>query len=211
MTTFQLILIIASSAIFYTFLKQIFSGSHPKRGIDFEAKIADEQLGGISRPDKTFSRPAVSLSRIEELNSHADNAVEDGNFEEAKKALGSALIIDNKNIETLYKMAYVHIQTEEHNVAIKHLEHLLELDSSDDMAEAALANTLHKKGLDDEALSHHRKSIEIDPEYAPHYYNYANTLYDLGKLEEAKTLYENAYKLDTSLDDAKKMIEKLSE
>jgi len=61
MTLFQLFLLILAGVIFYLFFKQLFSGEHPKRGVDFEAKLPDEQIGGISRPDKTFSKPKIDL------------------------------------------------------------------------------------------------------------------------------------------------------
>ncbi|HIC77643.1 MAG TPA: hypothetical protein EYP02_00535, partial [Sulfurovum sp.] len=104
MTTLQLLLLIVAGGIAYLFFKQLFSGNHPKRGVDFEAKVADEQLGGINRPDKTFSKPAVQLSRMEQLLQMADEAVEKEDLEEAKKALGSALIIDENNLDALQKM-----------------------------------------------------------------------------------------------------------
>lgn len=211
MTTFQLLLLIASAAIFYMFFKQLFNGSHPKRGVDFESKTANEQIGGISQPEKVFSRPAISRSRIEELHDNADEAVQDANFAEAKKALGSALIIDENNIDTLHKLAFAYLQTEDYLEAQEHLENLLKLDDSNDMAHAMLANVLHKLGKSDEALEQHLKAIKIDLEYAPHYFNCANTLYDLKRNEEALAQYKKAYELDPSLDDAKEMIGKLSE
>jgi len=211
MTVFQLLLMIVSAVIFYMFFKQLFSGSHPKRGIDFEAKIADEQVGGISRPDKIFSRPSIPLARIEELHLNADDAVEKGDFEEAIKALESALILDAGHIETLYKLSYAYLHSEAYEETKISLEKLLALDEKHDMAHAMLANVLHRLGEDDLSDTHHLRAIALDPEYAPHYFNYANTLYELEKREEALVQYQKAYTLDNSLDTAKEMITKLSE
>lgn len=211
MTTFQLILLIASAVIFYMFFKQIFSESHPKRGIDFEAKMDDAQIGSISRPDKTFSKADVPQSRMEQLHKHADRAVEKEDYEEAKKALGSALILDDKHTETLYKLAYAEIQNKEFDSARENLEKLLELEDANDMAYAMLANVLHRLGEDVHALECHQQAIDLDDRYAPHYFNYANTLYDLDKRAEALKQYQAAYTLDDSLEKAKEMIEKLSE
>lgn len=77
------------------------------------------------------------------------------------------------------------------------------------MAHALLANALHKLGDEEGAEKHHEKAITLDPEYAPHHFNYANTLYDLGRKKEALTGYKKAYELDDSIDVAKEMIEKL--
>ena len=76
MSTFQLLLLIVAGGVFYLFFKQLFSGNHPKRGVDFEAKVADEQIGGINRPDKTFSTPTVQPTRMEQLLAMTDEAVE---------------------------------------------------------------------------------------------------------------------------------------
>jgi len=209
MSIFQLFLLFLAASVFYMFFKQLFSGSYPKRGVDFEAKNADEQIGGINRPDKTFSRPTVQPSRMEQLMSMADEAIEKKDFEEAKKALGSALIIDKDNASVLQKMGYVCMESKDYAEAKETYEKLLTLDENDDMAHALLANALHK--LDDEAGAekHHEKAIELDPEYAPHHFNYANTLYDLGRKKEALIGYKKAYELDDSIEVAKEMIEKL--
>ena len=209
MSTFQLFLLILAASVLYMFFKQLFSGSYPKRGVDYEAKNADAQIGGINRPDKTFSKPAVQLSRMEQLMQMADDAIEKGDLEEAKKALGSALIIDGDNIEVLQKMAQVAMQSEDYKEAKESCEKLIALDENDDMAHALLANALHKLGEDEAAEKHHEKAILLDPEYAPHHFNYANTLYDLGRTKEALVGYKKAYELDESIDAAKEMIEKL--
>lgn len=209
MSTFQLFLLILAASVFYIFFKQLFSGSYPKRGVDFEAKNADEQIGGINRPDKTFSKPEIQPTRMEQLLTMADEAIEKKDFEEAKKALGSAEIIDGSNADVLQKMAYVAMQTEEYSEAKEACEKLLILDENDDMAHALLANALHKLGDEEGAEKHHEKAISLDHDYAPHHFNYANTLYDLGRKKEALSEYRKAYELDSSIDVAKEMIEKL--
>lgn len=209
MSTFQLFLLILAAAVLYMFFKQLFSGSYPKRGVDFEAKTADEQIGGINRPDKTFSKPTVQPTRMEQLISMADEAIEKKDFEEAKKALGSAEIIDGKNTDVIQKMAYVAMQMKDYQEAKEQYEKLLALDVNDDMAHALLANVLHQLGDEEGAEKHHEKAIALDPEYAPHYFNYANTLYDLGRNKDALAEYKKAYELDDSIDVAKEMIEKL--
>ncbi len=211
MTSFQLLLMIISGVVFYMFFKQLFSGSYPKRGVDFEGKVSDEQVGGISRPDKIFSKPDSPISRIEELHTNADIAVENGDYDEAKKALGSALILDAENSDTLYKLAYTHLNTQEYAEAKSYLEKIIVLNDNDDMAHAMLANVLHQLGEEDLAVAHHLRAIELDSTYAPHYFNYANTLYELDRKDEALVAYKQAYTLDHSLDKAKEMISKLSE
>jgi len=209
MTTFQLLLFIIAGGIFYLFFRQLFSGKHPKRGIDFEANVPDEQIGGINSPEKTFAKPRVEPTRMAQLLQMANEAIDREDFDEASKALGSALIIEKDNLQALERMAFVSIQLEDYKEARECYEKLLELDSDDDMAHALLANTLHKLNLDSQAKVHHKKSIALDDEYAPHYFNYANTLYDLGENREALEQYTKAYELDNSLEEAQKMMMKL--
>jgi tetratricopeptide (TPR) repeat protein len=209
MTTFQLLLFIIAGAIFYLFFKQLFSGNHPKRGVDFESKRDDAQIGGISRPDKTFSKPAIAPSRIEQLMAMADEAMGREDYDEAHKALSSLLIIDPEHLEALQKMGSLALMQERYSEAKESFEKLLHLDERDDMAHALLANALHKMQESSKAQIHHKKSIELDPDYAPHHFNYANTLYDLEHYNEALEAYRKSYALDSSLEVAKEMISKL--
>jgi len=211
MTTFQLFLLIVAGSIFYLFFKQLFSGTYPKRGVDFEAKLADEQIGGVNRPDKTFSRPSLQPSRMEELLRMTDEAVEKGDMLEARKAVQSALIIDQNNCEALRRNGYLQMELENYEEAKESYEKILSFDEKDDMAHNALANALHRLGENDRAMIHHKTAIELDSEYAPYYFNYANTLYDLQQKKEAVANYKKALMLDGTLEKAKKMIEKLGE
>jgi len=210
MTTFQLLLLIIAGGVFYLFFKQLFSGNHPKRGVDFEAKVPDEQLGGINRPDKTFSKPTPQPTRIEQLLTMADEAVAKNDMQEAQKALQSARIVDANSSEVLQKSGYVAMAMKQYEEAKEYYLKSLTIDKDDDMTHASLANVYHQLGDEDKAMIHHQKAIELDSEYAPHYFNYANTLYDVKRENEALEQYQKAYTLDSSLDEAKQMIEKLT-
>jgi len=210
MSTFQLLLFLISAVIFYLFFKQLFSSSYPKRGVDFEAKKEDEQIGGMSEMNKTFSKPQPQLSRIEQLITMADTAIEKEDFVEADKALSSANIIEPENQEVLLKHGYVLVVLERLEDAKEVYENLLALNDSEDMAQVALANVLHKLGENEAAKRHHLRAIELDKNYAPHHFNYANTLYDLDEKEDALAFYKVAYELDKSLEEAQKMIKELS-
>ncbi|HHS93543.1 MAG TPA: tetratricopeptide repeat protein [Campylobacterales bacterium] len=210
MTTFQLLLFLISAVIFFLFFRQLFSGSFPKRGVDYEAKKEDEQIGSLTESNKTFSEPQPQLSRIDQLMEMANSAIEKEDFVEADKALTSANIIepDNKNI--LLQHAFVLLMLERLDEAKKTYEMVLKLDENEDMAHVSLANVLHKLGEDDKAKEHHLRAIELDDTYAPHYFNYANTLYDLNEKEEALKYYKLAYERDGELEEAQKMIKELS-
>ena len=209
MNTFQLLLLILSLSVFVLFLKQLLSGSYPKRGIDFEAKNDNEQIGSLTQIDKSFSRPIAQPSRVEQLLGMADKAIEKDDFSEADKALSSALILEPENVGILLQYGYVLIQLNRLEEAKDNYMIILELDEHEDMAHVSLANVLHKLDENEKAVEHHIRAIELDGNYAPHYFNYANTLYDMDNKEEALRFYKKAFELDNSLEAAEKMIKEL--
>ena len=209
MTLFQLILLVAAGTIFYLFFRQLFGGQYPKRGVDFEANVPEEQIGGLMQPERTFARPARSGSRIDELIQIADTAAEQGDWLEVKKAMQSALVLDENNVEVLRRLGVALLQMHDDVQAKTTFENLLAIDPQDDLAEASLANALHRLGEDEAAIKHHERAIALDGDYAPHYFNYANTLYDLDRKDEALLQYRQALTADPTLDEAKKMIEEL--
>ncbi len=210
MSTFQLLLLIISVTVFLLFFKQLLSGSYPRRGVDFEAKNENEQIGSLTHMDKTFSHPTVKPSRVEQLLRMADESIEKKDFVEADKALSSALILEPENIGILLQYGYVLIELNRLEEARDNYITILELDEHEDIAHVSLANVLHKLGENEKAVKHHIRAIELDGKYAPHYFNYANTLYDMGDKEEALRFYKRAFELDNSIEEAAKMIKKLS-
>jgi len=211
MSEFQLILAIVALSIFIIFFRQLFSGNYPKRGVDFESKLPQESIGGVSRPDKIFhsSEKKESKSRINELFEIAQKALDEGDNIEAKKALESLLILDPENRDALRMLGVAYMNMNNFVDAKKHFLEVLEHEPDDDLTHNLLANTLHRLGEDEEAIIEHKRAIELDPNYAVYYYNYANTLYDIGELKEALTMYKKALELDPTLKDAEKMIKEL--
>ncbi len=209
MTFFQLILFTLSAIIFYIFFKKLFSEDYPKRGIDFEAKTDNAQIGGINRVDKTFSKPTIEPTRVEQLISMTDEAVSKGDLEEAKKAIQSALIVDKESIDVIRRYAYILNESGEYQEAKEYYQKAIEMTPDDDMLYASLANVSHKLEDNDMAIEYHQKSIELDRDYAPHYYNYANTYYDMGELDKALSLYTKALEIDSELKEADSMIAKI--
>ena len=210
MSTFQFLLFLISAVVFYLFFKQLFSSSYPKRGVDFEAKNENEQIGGVTEMKKTFSTPAVQLSRVQQLNTMADESIEKEDYAEADKALSSALILEPDNQEILLKYGFILMNLERLSEAKEMYLHVIELNPSEDIAHVLLANILHKMNENEAAVHHHKIAIDLNKKSAPHAYNFANTLYDMGRKEEALNYYKRAFELDSSLEEAQKMIKELS-
>jgi len=209
MTLFQLILLIGAGTIFYLFFRQLFGGHYPKRGVDFEAKTPEAQIGGLMEPNKTFSRPSQPISRVDELLKMAGKAAAKSDWLEVKKAMQSAQILDGNNVDVLRRLGVAFLEMHDYAEAQKTFEAILAIDPKDDLAENALANTLHKLGEDDAAVLHHKRAIQLDDGYAPYHFNYANTLYELGRKTEALEQYKKALICDPDLKEAKKMIKEL--
>ncbi len=210
MSTFQFLLFLISAVVFYLFFKQLFSNSYPKRGVDFEANNENEQIGGVTEMNKTFSTPTLKPSRIEQLNSMADDSIEKEDFLEADKALSSALILEPDNEEILLKYGFVLMNLDRLSEAKENYLYLIELNPSQDIAHVLLANILHKLDENEKSIEHHKIAIDLNRESAMHHYNFANTLYDMDRRDEALDLYREAFKLDNSLEEAQKMIKELS-
>jgi len=210
MSIFQFLLFIITIIVFILFFKQLFSGTYPKRGIDFEAKRDNEQIGGITEMDKVFSTPTPKISRVQQLMRMADTALEKQDFVEADKALSSALILEKDNVELLLKYGFVLINMNRLDEAKEVYEKILSINPNEDIALVSLANVLHKLNEDDLAIEYHKKAIELDPNYAPHYFNYANTLYDLKQMDKALANYKKVVELDPSIEEASRMVKKLS-
>ena len=212
MSEFQIVLLLLAVTIFAIFFKQLFSGNHPKRGVDFEPKVPDSKIGTINRPEKIFKKvesKEVVKDRSKELLDMAKEALENNNKEEAKKALGALIIREPNNKEALRILGTLYLEENNYQEALENFNKILEQDKNDDLVHNLLANTLHKLGKDEEAIRHHEIAINLDSNYAPYYYNYANTMYDLGRFDEALRLYKRAYELDSSLQEAKKMISEI--
>ncbi len=209
MNTFQFFLLLLSFIIFYRFFKQLFSQNYPKRGVDFEAKREDEQISNFTNMNMSFQKPPQRLSRLDELNIMADESIEKGDFDEAKKALDSAMIVAKDDNETLNKLGFVLMKLKNFQEARDIFEQILVQNNQDDMIHSNLATIYRELSNSDKAIKHHKLAIELDNSYAPHYFNYANTLYKLGENTQALDMYKKAYELDNDIKEAKEMIEKL--
>jgi tetratricopeptide (TPR) repeat protein len=212
MSVFQFLLFIITIIIFILFFKQLFSGAFPKRGMDFETNRDNEQIAGTPQIDKGFSYipPPQEQSRVNQLISMADKAIEKDDFIEADKALSSAIILEKNNIELLLKHGFVLINLDRLIDAKETYMETIAINKNEDMAHVSLANVLHKLGEEKLSIVHHKKAIEIDSDYAPHYFNYANTLYYTDNKREALVNYKKALELDSSLEEADRMVKKLS-
>jgi tetratricopeptide (TPR) repeat protein len=148
----------------------------------------------------TPSRPSLSASALVD---QADAAYEQGNIDQAKKYLEEAYALDETNVETLNKLAFVTAKSGERIRAIELYERSLEIDENDDLTHNAIASLYRVEGAFDRAKDHYLKALEIDDSYAQTYYNYANLLVDRHEIDEAKAMYERALELQSDFPQAR--------
>jgi tetratricopeptide (TPR) repeat protein len=67
--------------------------------------------------------------------------------------------------------------------------------SSAALAHSNLGNVLLEKGRLDEAIMHHRKGVELDPDYADGHYNLGSSLLRKGEIGESITEYERCLQI----------------
>ncbi len=76
----------------------------------------------LHRFDKNMKSPPAKLTRVQELNLIAENALESGDYQEADKALSSALILDKNNREILLKYGHTLIALNRLDCGLKRYE-----------------------------------------------------------------------------------------
>lgn len=138
MSLFQFILAFVAIVILIIFFKQLYSGNYPKRGIDYEAKLPNEQIGGLSDPKKVFTRVKPILSRIDEIILSANESIAKKDYDNALKALRSAYIIDNKNVDVICGFGTVYFETGKFEDAKNYFQKALALDENCKIAKEML-------------------------------------------------------------------------
>ena len=93
MTIFQLLLFIATVAVFILFFKQLFSGELPTTQIDIETTKDESDITKTKHFDNQIVNGMPQVPRVQQLVAMANEAIEKQDFAEANKALSSALIL----------------------------------------------------------------------------------------------------------------------
>jgi tetratricopeptide (TPR) repeat protein len=138
MSLFQIVLLLLAGFIFYIFFKKLYSGNYPKRGIDYESKLPNEQVGSISNPGKIFSKEKPILTRMDELLSGANTSISNKDYDEAMKALRSAYIIDSKNVDVICGFGIVYFETGKLEDAKNYFQKAIAIDENCEIAKDML-------------------------------------------------------------------------
>jgi tetratricopeptide (TPR) repeat protein len=197
MSLVQFILLLLTLLIFYLFFTEIFQEKEEEESIKTLQKDLNSKLHQIKEKAKLI----ISL----------DSFLEKKDYKKAKERLFFTKLKDylKTDYQLLRRAGMIFLELGEYERAEEYLRKALKINPNDDLSHNLLANTLHKLGKSDDAIKHHQAAIALDKNYSPFYFNYANTLYEIGDYKNAQALYEKAYRFDNSLKVAKEMMHKI--
>ena len=190
MTTMQIILLAASA--FFAF------------------KIY-EHMQGLQDPDGTDEAKEAIEERIniDALVEEADRAYDAGRLLEARELLQKAHAHDSSIPELANRLGFVLSAMGNNEEALKLYNHSLSL-QEEDVTHLAIASQLRTLGRLDEAQTHYKRAIELDPEYEVTYFNYGNLLVEMKRVAEAKMMYEKALEIEPELEAAQEELDRLN-
>ena len=170
-----------------------------------------EHVQGLNDPevretDEEVKTPQVNIDALVE---EADKAYDAGRLLEARELLQQAHNADSSIPELTNRLGFVVSQMGNHEEALKLYSHALSL-QEDDVTHLAIASQFKALSRFNEAEEHYKAAIAIDDQYEVSYFNYANLLVEMGRISEAKTMYEKALEIEPDLDAAKEELEKLN-
>lgn len=195
MTIFQLLMLGASAFFAYKIYEHI-------------QTLKDEQ--SEQKDEMPRSAEAFSVFSPESLLMRADEAYEEKDYSKALALLIEAHAKDKKNIEIVFKRAFMLHKNGELDEAVEGFKEALALD---DVAfiHNALASVYREKEEFASARMHLNASLDKDDTNPTTYYNYGNLLVDMNNKQEAAQMYEKALALDPEFEAAKEELEKLKE
>ena len=121
-------------------------------------------------------------------------------FDEAEKTYLKAIEINPSSSKVYLNYGNLLEKKNRDDVAIKMYNKSIELDPLQVESYSNLGHVYRKLGLEAYAEGIFNKAITIDPNFAPAYFNLANLYYDNKQIEKAVFNYDNALKLDDTIE-----------
>ena len=122
-----------------------------------------------------------------------------GRLAEAEAGYLEALKNDSRNGDALRLLGSLYVQTAKPDLAVKYLQHALQVQPENAEVFNNLGVALRNQGKLDEATAHFERAVGIKPDYVSAVRNLAGTMADIGsalyaqnKLDEAASYYERA-------------------
>ena len=169
-----------------------------------------EHVQGLQDPEVTeVEKEKEPEVNIEALVEEADKAYDAGRLLEARELLQQAHNADSSIPELTNRLGFIVSQMGNHEEALKLYTHALSL-QEDDVTHLAIASQFKALNRFNEAEEHYKAAIVLDDAYEVSYFNYANLLVEMQRVDEAKIMYEKALEINPDLDAAKEELERLN-
>lgn len=206
----QIIMLVTAGAVVYMIYKQIDSGSFQQIHKDKQNNTpqAQETSNQPEQKPKMQYFDASKEDRINDLLHKTDELVSAQNFEEAKKSIEAALILQ-ENSDNYMRQGFILKNLNEFEGALEAFDKVLELEPQNDMAyifKGELYNALNDCKNSKEAFE---AALKIDNEYDKTHIEYAKMLIKCENNELAKEHLETASQLDANNEEVKALVEKL--
>ncbi len=168
----------------------------------FSIAVSDMQTGAWDSAYEYLTK-ALSLApgRISILNNLASVYIKRGQFDEALKT--SRLSLEQeKNAAAMLNIGIVKFKTKGSEAAIPDLIEALRLDSKLEAAWLILGEVYHELGVFEKALECEDECLKINPQNSSALLNKANTLKNMGQLDDAYFFIEMAIHSKPHYDEA---------
>lgn len=178
-----------------------------------EAKRIFSKVNRLQPGNEVVKKYFDKLS-VMEMIEEGDNCRKINDYKSAREIYYEAFELDNGNVEALYGAAMAYLDEGKINIAINMFNKLMELNS---LYQAEfkyvlnnLAINLSKQKLPKKAIALYMKAITVDPEDEVLYFNLAKALIHLEEIPKAKASLKKAIEFDSSFEEAKELLEKIS-
>jgi tetratricopeptide (TPR) repeat protein len=143
---------------------------------------------------KQYTSQQIKL--ITESFQKGQKAIQTADFSKAEKHYLDILKIDSEIIDAKNALAYVYAISKQYTKAIKQLNHILASNPNDASVLHNLANVLSDAGSNDEAISHYRTAIKLNPTFIDSYTQCGLAYIKLKQYDLALGILKQAFNLD---------------
>ena len=119
-----------------------------------------------------------------------------GNFQQAEYCCRKILIKQPKNFKALHLLGVIYFKLGNYDLATKHIEKALNIDSTIPEAYINLGAVFRAKGQIDDAITCYQKALRFNPNIPDLHNNLGNAFQGKGQLDDAMTCYQKALGLN---------------
>lgn len=207
----QIIMLVTAGGVAYMIYKQIDSGSFQQIHKD----TPHNQAQNVEAENTTTHQPMQmddkhKLKRVEELLDKTDQLVSEENFNEAKKSIEAALILQ-ENSDNYMRQGFILKNLHEYTGAIESFNQVIKDEPNNDMAHLFMAEIFTAKKEYDHAKDSFETALKIDNEFDKTHVEYAKMLIATNENEKAREHLNQALALDAQNEEALNLMQQIDE